>query len=340
MRIAVLGASGLVGREMVKVLARRNFPLSELRLLATERSAGERMEFQDDEYVVAVTGPESFEGIDLVLASAGKGASAKWLPAAVEAGAVCIDNSSAFRMNPEVPLVVPEINGQAATRHQGIIANPNCSTIQMVMALEPLHRKAELKRVVTATYQSVSGKGLSAISELEQETIFLLNGKPFEREVFPHQIAFNCIPEIDAPGEDGYTGEEWKMIRETRKIMELPELPITVTCVRVPVFYGHAEAVFAEFSNPVSVQEAVTELNAFEGVRVVDDLPGHLYPLATVVADTDDVYVGRIRPDRSVENGLAFWVVADNIRKGAALNAVQIAEWLLAHDQLPSAPNP
>jgi aspartate-semialdehyde dehydrogenase len=320
---------------MIAVLAQRDFPTSDLRLLATERSAGETIMFREREYEVEVTSPESFDGVDLVLASAGKGASKKWLPVAVRAGAVCIDNSSAYRMDPEVPLVVPEINGNAATDHRGIIANPNCSTIQMVMALEPLHRKAELKRVVAATYQSVSGKGNAAVAELEQETISLLNGKTYDREVFPHQIAFNCLPEIDAPGEDGYTIEEWKMIRETRKIMGLPDLKVTVTCVRVPVFFGHAEAVFAEFAKPIDVKEASAELDAFDGVRVVDDLPNHLYPLASVVGDTDDVFVGRIRPDRSVENGLAFWVVADNIRKGAALNTVQIGEWLLKHDMLP-----
>ena len=338
MRIAVLGASGLVGREMVDVLGERDFPTTELKLLATARSAGERIEFRERECVIEETTPESFEGVDLVLASAGKGASKKWLPVAVDAGAVCIDNSSAYRMDPDVPLVVPEINGDASRAHQGIIANPNCSTIQMVMALEPLHRKAGLKRVVVSTYQSVSGKGKDAVGELEQESIFLLNGKAFEREVFPHQIAFNCLPEIDAPGDDGYTIEEWKMIRETRKIMGLPDLPVTATCVRVPVFFGHSEAVFAEFSSPIDVEEARAELEGFDGVRVVDDLANHLYPLATVVAETDDVFVGRIRPDRSVENGLAFWVVADNIRKGAALNTVQIAEWLLAQDLLPSVP--
>jgi len=336
MRIAVLGASGLVGREMVDILAQRDFPITDLKLLATAKSAGEAIDFNERDYVVEETTPESFDGVDLVLASAGKGASKKWLPVAVKAGAVCIDNSSAYRMDPEVPLVVPEINGADAKNHKGIIANPNCSTIQMVMALEPLHRKAELKRVVVSTYQSVSGKGKDAVGELEQESISLLNGKPFDRKIFPHQIAFNCLPEIDSPGEDGYTIEEWKMIRETRKIMSLTDLPITATCVRVPVFFGHSEAVFAEFKKPIDVEEARTALSAFDGVRVVDDLENHLYPLANVVAETDDVFVGRIRPDRSVENGLAFWCVADNIRKGAALNTIQIAEWLLKNGLLPT----
>ncbi len=335
MRIAILGASGLVGREMVDVLAERDFPTTDIKLLASSRSAGEKIEFREREYLVEETTRKSFDDIDLVLASAGKSASKKWLPVAVEAGATCIDNSSAYRMDPEVPLVVPEVNGEDAKTHKGIIANPNCSTIQMVMALEPLHQKATLKRVVVSTYQSVSGKGKDAVGELEQESIFLLNAKPYERQVFPHQIAFNCLPEIDAPGEDGYTVEEWKMILETRKIMNLPDLAITATCVRVPVFFGHSEAVFAEFEDPINVEDARKELDGFEGVRVVDDLANHLYPLATVVAETDSVFVGRIRPDKSVANGLAFWCVADNIRKGAALNTVQIAEWLLKQDLLP-----
>jgi aspartate-semialdehyde dehydrogenase len=321
---------------MIRILAERNFPVDELVLLATERSAGEVMDYKDDEIRVKVTEESSFDGIDLVLASAGGSASEKWLPIAAKKGAICVDNSSAFRMDPEVPLVVPEINAAACKGHKGIIANPNCSTIQMVMALKPLHDAVPMKRVVVSTYQSVSGKGRSAVEELENETIHLLNGTNFDRSVFPHQIAFNCLPEIDVPQEDGYTKEEWKMIKETRKIMELPDLPVTATCVRVPVFYGHAEAVFVEFEDEITVEKAREVLDAFPGVKVVDSLEDSVYPFQTAISDLDDVFVGRIRPDRSVPHGLALWVVADNIRKGAALNAVQVAEYLLQEGILTS----
>lgn len=333
MHVAILGATGLVGREMLKTLDERDFPLDSLSLLASERSAGQFIDFKDDPKIVELTTNESFIDVDLVLASAGGSVSRDWLPQAVSAGAVCIDNTSAFRMDPEVPLVVPEINPDHLKEHKGIIANPNCSTIQMVMALEPLHQEAGLKRVVVSTYQSVSGKGQSAVDELEQETVHLLNTTSFERSVFPHQIAFNCLPDIDVPVEDGYTKEEQKMMEETRKIMGLPNLAITATCVRVPVFFGHAEAVFAEFDNPIDVDRAREVLNDFPGVRVVDQLEDHIYPIQSVAADRDDVFVGRIRPDRSVKHGLALWVVSDNIRKGAALNSVQIAEQMI-HDGL------
>ena len=329
MHVAILGATGLVGREMVKTLEERDFPLDSLSLLASERSAGQFIDYKDEPKIVEMTTSESFDGVDLVLSSAGGSVSTEWLPVAVEAGAICVDNTSAFRMDPKVPLVIPEVNAKALKNHQGIIANPNCSTIQMVMALEPLHKEAGLKRVVVSTYQSVSGKGKSAVEELEKETVNLLNTTSYERTVFPHQIAFNCLPDIDVPTVDGYTKEEQKMMEETRKIMGLPDLAITATCVRVPVFFGHAEAVFAEFDSPVSVERAKDVLDAFPGVRVVDQLEDHVYPIQTMAADRDDVYVGRIRPDRSVTNGLALWVVSDNIRKGAALNSVQIAEQLL-----------
>lgn len=329
MHVAILGATGLVGREILKTLEERKFPVDSLSLLASERSAGQFIDFKDDPKIVEITTSESFEGVDLVLSSAGGAVAKEWLAVAVEAGAICIDNTSAFRMDKEVPLVVPEVNPQHLQDHKGIIANPNCSTIQMVMALEPLHREAGLKRVVVSTYQSVSGKGKSAIDELEQETVHLLNQSSFERTEFPHQIAFNCLPAIDVPGEDGYTKEELKMMEETRKIMNLPNLAITATCVRVPVFFSHAEAVFVEFENPISTEKAREVLDAFPGVRVVDQLEDHVYPIQNMAADRDDVYVGRIRPDRSVPNGLALWVVSDNIRKGAALNTVQIAEQMM-----------
>jgi aspartate-semialdehyde dehydrogenase len=329
MHVAILGATGLVGREILKTLEERKFPLDSLSLLASERSAGQFIDFKDEPKIVEMTTSESFDGVDLVLASAGGSVSKEWLPMAVSSGGICIDNTSAFRMDPEVPLVVPEINSADLKDHKGIIANPNCSTIQMVMALEPLHQEAGLKRVVVSTYQSVSGKGKSAVDELEQETVHLLNTSSYERTVFPHQIAFNCLPDIDDPTEDGYTKEEQKMMEETRKIMGLPDLAITATCVRVPVFFSHAEAVFAEFERPIDVARAREVLSAFPGVRVVDQLEDHVYPIQSMAADRDDVYVGRIRPDRSVPNGLALWVVSDNIRKGAALNTVQIAEQLL-----------
>lgn len=329
MRVAVLGATGLVGREMIAVLAERRFPVDELVALASPRSAGELIEFGDDAVTVQATEADRFEGVDLVLASAGGGPSKTWLPVAVEAGAVCVDNSSAWRMDPEVPLVVPEINAAALADHKGIVANPNCSTIQMVMALEPLRRAAGLRRVVVSTYQSVSGSGKDAVHELEQQTTAILNGGEWLPQVYPHQIAFNCLPEIDAPGDDGYTREEWKMVLETRKIMGLPELGVVPTCVRVPVYFGHAESVVVELERPLDVAAARAALEAFEGVRVVDDLPEHLYPNTGLMGEhLDDVLVGRIRPDRTVPAGLAFWCVTDNIRKGAALNAVQIAERL------------
>jgi aspartate-semialdehyde dehydrogenase len=335
MRVAVLGATGLVGREMVRVLEQRRFPFTDLRLLASERSEGNVVEVAGEEIRVLRTEPQAFEGVDLVIASAGKGASKEWLPKAVEAGAVCVDNSSAFRMDDDVPLVVPEVNGEAARDHKGIIANPNCSTIQMVMALEPLRQAAGLKSVTVATYQSVSGKGKDAVDELASQTRGVLAGVPAEPKAFPHQIAFNCLPEIDAPGEHGYTGEEWKMIRETRKIMGLPELLVSATCVRVPVFFGHAEAVWAELDREMSVDEAKAAIDAFPNVRVVDDLAEHIYPITSAMGeDLIDTLVGRIRPSLMGGPGLAFWVVTDNIRKGAALNTVQIAEWLIEHGLL------
>jgi aspartate-semialdehyde dehydrogenase len=329
MHVAILGATGLVGREMLRILEERKFPVDSISLLASERSAGQFVDFKDDPKIVELTTSESFEGVDLVLSSAGAAVAKEWLPIAAAAGAICIDNTSAFRMDDEVPLIVPEINSAQLNGHKGIIANPNCSTIQMVMALEPLHREAGLKRVVVSTYQSVSGKGKSAIDELEQETITLLNSSSFERTVFPHQIAFNCLPDIDIPVEDGYTKEELKMMEETRKIMGLPELAITATCVRVPVFFSHAEAVFVEFENAISAERAREVLDAFPGVRVVDQIKDHVYPIQSMTAERDEVFVGRIRVDRSVPHGLALWVVCDNIRKGAALNTIQIAEQML-----------
>ena len=327
-RVAILGATGLVGREFLKVLAQREFPISELRLLASDRSAGTRVPFRGEELVVEEATPSSFRGVDFGLFSAGTDISRELAPAATAAGAVVIDNSAAWRMEPDVPLVVPEVNGADAFTHQGIIANPNCSTIQMVVALYPLHQVNPLRRVVVDTYQSVSGTGAAAMDELEEQTRALLAGEPIEPRVYPHQIACNVLPHIDVFLDNGYTKEEWKMLQETRKIMHAPELPVSATTVRVPVPIGHSEAVHAEFTRPLPAHEARAILARAPGVCVVDDPEAARYPLASVAAGRDEVFVGRIRADVSHPNGLVMWIVSDNVRKGAALNAVQIAELL------------
>jgi len=328
-RVAIAGATGMVGQEMMKVLAQRDFPVASLRLLASERSRGKSFEFAGRRIPVEVLDEKSFEGVDIALFSAGGTISRKFAPIAADSGAIVIDNSSAWRMEPDVPLVVPEVNPGDTFHHKGIIANPNCSTIQMVVVLDPLHRQFGLERVVVSTYQAVSGTGKNAVEELKQQIEALERGEPVTSEVYPHQIAYNCLPHIDVFGDNGYTKEETKMVEETRKIMGIPGLPITATCARVPVFVGHSESVNCQFKKPVEPDEARKVLASAQGVVVVDDPSSDLYPLATDCVGKDPSYVGRIRKDFSAANALNMWIVSDNLRKGAALNAVQIAELLL-----------
>lgn len=327
--IAVAGATGAVGREMIEILEERSFPVSEMILLASERSEGERLAFRGANRTVRRLDKGSFAGVDIALFSAGAERSREFAPAAVEAGAVVIDNSSAFRMESGVPLVVPEVNGQAVAQHRGIIANPNCSTIGMVMALKPLHDAAKIKRIVVTTFQSVSGTGKKAMDELAGQTVALLNFRDVESKVYPHQIAFNCLPHIDAFLESGYTREEIKMANETRKIFDDASVRVTATTVRVPVFRCHAESINIETEKSLSPNDARALLAAMPGVIVYDDPGRNIYPLPIDVAGKNEVYVGRIRADETIENGLNLWVVSDNLRKGAALNAVQIAELLI-----------
>ncbi len=332
--VAIVGATGLVGQEFIKVLQQRRFPVRELRLLASGRSSGRRIAFNGRELEVAETTNTSFRGIDVALFSSGTEASLNFGPVAARAGAVVIDNSAAWRMDPQVPLVVPEVNPEDCQKHHGIIANPNCSTIQMVVALYPLHRANPIKRIVVDTFQSVSGTGNAAIEELSSQTRLILDGRNAIPHVYPHQIAFNVLPEIDLFLDNGYTKEEWKMVNETRKIMHTPEIAISATCVRVPVFVGHSEAIHVEFSEPMSPEAARELLVQAPGVKVLDDPTVSLYPMPWEAAGQDDVCVGRIRRDVSHPNGLAMWVVADNVRKGAALNAVQIAETMVSRGWL------
>lgn len=327
--VAIAGATGAVGREMIEILDERAFPVSELVLLASERSEGERLEFQEKKWTVKRLTKDAFAGVDIALFSAGGRRSLEFAPAAVRSGAVVIDTSGAFRMDPKVPLVVPEVNPHAIAKHGGIIANPNCSTIAMVMALKPLHDAAVIKRIVVTTFQSVSGTGKKGMDELAGQTVALLNFKDVEKEVYPHQVAFNCIPHIDSFLESGYTGEELNMVNETRKILEDDSIRITATAVRVPVFRCHAEAVNIETGKHLSPNEARALLAKAPGVIVYDNPAKDLYPLQIDVAGKDEVYVGRVRQDDTVPNGLNLWVVSDNLRKGAALNAVQIAELLI-----------
>ena len=329
--VAVVGATGAVGEQMRVVLEEREFPVGELRLLASERSAGQFLPFQQKQIRVEVLTEDSFEDIDIGLFSAGASVSAKFAPIAVQAGAVVVDNTSCFRMEPDVPLVVPEVNAKEIARYtaRGIIANPNCSTIQMVVALKPIHDAARIKRVVVSTYQSVSGAGRKAMEELSHQVAALFSGKEIEKEKFPHQIAFNCIPHIDAFVENGYTKEEMKLINETRKILGEPSLPVTATTVRVPVFCSHSESINVEIERKLTAQQAKALLREAPGIIVADDPKSDVYPMAIDAVGTDAILVGRIREDDSIANGLNLWVVADNLRKGAALNAVQIAEILI-----------
>ena len=334
--VAIVGATGLVGREFLKVLEQRNFPIDTLRLYASDRSAGKELTFAGQELEVAETIEDSFQGVDIVLFSAGADISLHFSPIATKAGAVVIDNSSAFRMDPQVPLVVPEVNPQDIHTHLGIIANPNCSTIQMVVALNPLHQVSPIKRILVSTYQAVSGTGSGAMEELRQQTAQMMEGQEEEitPQVYPHRIAFNAIPFVEGFLDNDYTTEEWKMVQETRKILHDQNMPISATCVRVPVYIGHGEAVNVEFGQPMSAQEARAILSRAPGVKVLDNPQKDLYPLPIQSAGTDDVFVGRIRQDISHPNGLAMWVVADNLRKGAALNAVQIAEVVVKEEAL------
>ncbi len=329
--VAIVGATGAVGEQMREVLEEREFPVGELRLLASERSAGQFLPFKGQDIRVEVLHENSFEGIDIGLFSAGGSVSAEFAPAAVAAGAVVVDNTSQFRMEPDVPLVVPEVNAKAIAQYKnrGIVANPNCSTIQMVVALKPIHDAARIKRVVVSTYQSVSGAGRRAMEELSQQVAALFNGREVKREKFPHQIAFNCIPHIDAFTVGGYTKEELKMINETRKILGESSLAVTATTVRVPVFCSHSESVNVETEKKLTVADVKALLREAPGIIVADEPEDNVYPMAIDATGKDATFVGRIREDNSIPNGLHLWVVADNLRKGAALNAVQIAEILI-----------
>lgn len=329
--VAVVGATGAVGAEMIRILDEREFPVERLCPLASERSIGRDIEFHGKDQPVEALDAGSFKGVDIALFSAGGIVSKKFAPIAAECGALVIDNTSAFRMEPDVPLVVPEVNAGALEgfAKRRIIANPNCSTIELVVVLAPLHRHARIRRVVVDTYQSVSGAGLGAMEELSKQAIALFSGDEMKAEAFPHRIAFNCIPHIGKFCDRGITDEERKLVRETKKILCDDSIRIAATAVRVPVFYSHSEAVHVEFEDPIDPDEARDLLRDAPGICLVDDPNLCRYPMAIDATGKDDVYVGRIRPDDSVENGLSMWIVADNIRKGAALNAVQIAEIMI-----------
>jgi len=327
--VAVVGATGAVGTEVMAILQERKFPVGELRPLASTRSAGEPVSFHGRDLVVRELTADSFEGVDIALFSAGADISREYAPIATKSGAVVIDNSAAWRMDKTVPLVVPEVNRADIARHQGIIANPNCSTIQMVVALKPLHDAARITRIVVTTLQAVSGTGQDAMDELLEETQALLSFREAEPKVYPHQIAFNCLPHIDDFLPSGYTKEEMKLCNETRKIMGDDSIRITATTVRVPVYVGHSESVNIETEKKLSANEARAILCDAPGVLLYDDPAHKIYPMPLDAAGKDEVYVGRIREDESVPHGLNLWIVADNLRKGAALNAVQIAEALI-----------
>ncbi len=331
-RVAVVGATGAVGNMMIQVLEERSFPVSEIKLLASARSVGKELTFRGKKVPVQELKEDSFKGVQLALFSAGGGISRKFAPIAADSGCVVVDNSSAWRMDPKVPLVVPEVNPHALGTHPTIIANPNCSTIQMVVALKPIHDAVGIKRIVVSTYQAVSGTGMKAIQELRQQVEDSVNGRDLKAKVYPYQIAFNCLPHIGAFLDNGFTEEEMKMVNETRKILEDPDIAVCATTVRVPVVYSHSESVNIETREPISVERVRKLLASAPGVILVDDPSQSCYPLAIHAAGKDDTLVGRIRKDPSVENGLVMWVVADNIRKGAASNAVQIAEILAERD--------
>ena len=338
--VAILGATGAVGQEFLNLIEERKFPFAELKMLASKRSAGKVISFMGKDYTVEEATADSFKGVDIAL-FAGGAASKEFAPAAVKAGAVVIDNSSTFRMDSEVPLVVPEVNPEAIKAHKGIIANPNCSTIIMVMALKPLYDLAKIKRIVVSTYQAVSGGGKEAMAELKQQVEDIVAGRAVTANILPgaklakhYQIAFNLIPQIDAFKDNLYTKEEMKMIDETRKIMGDDSMRITATTVRVPVYRSHAESVNVEFDHEVGIEEAKKALAAFDGVTVKDNPDEQEYPMPLFTSGKNDVEVGRLRKDYSIENGLNFWVCGDQIRKGAALNALQIAEYMIQNDMI------
>ena len=333
--IAVAGATGAVGNQMIRCLEEANFPVRSVKFLASSRSVGRSLRFKGDLIAVEELKEDSFKGVDIALFSAGGGTSQRFAPLAAKDGCVVVDNSSAWRMDPEVPLVVPEVNPHAIAQYtqKGIIANPNCSTIQMVVVLHPIHKEYRIKRIVVSTYQAVSGTGKKAIDELFDQTRAMINFLDFETRVYPHRIAFNCLPHIDVFLDNGYTKEEMKMVNETRKIMEDDAIAVTATTVRVPVFFGHSESVNIETKDPVVADDVKALLQNAPGVKVMDDPGKNLYPLATDAAGQDLTLVGRIRQDESIANGINMWIVADNIRKGAATNAVQIAQ-ALAKDYL------
>ncbi|MCH2507516.1 MAG: aspartate-semialdehyde dehydrogenase [Dehalococcoidia bacterium] len=331
-KVAVVGATGLVGGEFLKILEQRNFPVDELMLYASDRSAGKKLSFKGDSIEVIETVDSSFNNIDIALFSAGSDVSKYFSPIAAKAGAVVIDNSSAFRMDNEVPLVVPEVNPEDIRLNKGIIANPNCSTIQMVVALNPIHKISPVQRIVVSTYQAVSGTGSNAVEELRNQTSDLISGeKEINPAVYPHQIAFNALPFVEGFLDNDYTTEEWKMVEETRKIMHQDSMAICATCVRVPVYFGHGESVNIELESPMNPEDAKRILSNAPGVSLLDNPSKDIYPLPIEAEGQDDVFVGRIRKDESHPNGLVMWVVADNIRKGAALNTIQIAEKMLGH---------
>ena len=327
--VAVVGATGAVGIEMLKTLEKRNFPVGKLTLLASARSAGRTLRFKDSEITVQELTKDSFAGIDIAMFSAGGGISKEFAPAAAQAGCVVVDNSSAFRQDDSVPLVIPEVNPQDVRAHQGIIANPNCTTIVTLMALYPLHQAFGVKRVFASSYQAVSGSGAKGIEELKRQSEQIVRGESATKEVYPYQIAFNVLPHVDVFLENGYTKEEMKMENEGRKIMHHPGFRASVTCVRVPVYRAHSIAVSAEFEKPVSVEGALEVLGKAPGLDVKDDVANNEYPLPLVQANVDNCAVGRVRKDCALDNGLCFWVSGDQVLKGAALNAVQIAEELL-----------
>jgi aspartate-semialdehyde dehydrogenase len=332
-RVAVLGATGAVGEELLTILASRNFPIANLKLLASARSAGTKIKFRDQELTVQEVTDTSFQDVDLVLASAGGSISKHYAPLAVAAGAVVVDNSSAFRMRPEVPLVVPEVNPAAAAHHQGIIANPNCTTILMAVAVYPLHQVRPIQRIVVATYQSASGAGARAMAEVKLQAQAILNNQTPPTEIFPYPLAFNLFPHNTPINATGYCEEEMKMVNETRKILGIPDLRVSATCIRVPVLRAHSEALNIEFAEPFPVNEARQILAAAPGVKLVEDWEANYFPMPIDASGQDPVLVGRIRTDISHANGLELWLCGDQIRKGAALNAIQIAE-LLAADNL------